>query len=337
MRERKTETAPVLEDVGPKWAAAMRRGDFEAAWRQTDRIEIPRRAAEAAGRFVKAPEHLTWNGRPFAGRDVLVRCEHGLGDTLQFVRYLPLLRASARSVTVLVQPALLPLFAESSDFGSVRNGWTDEPPPPHDVPIEVMELAYAFRSTTATLPRTVPYLPLGAVTRCAGTLPPIARDVALRVGLLWSASEWDTSRSVPLKALAPFAALGQVRFYSLQQGAHAEAAGEAPFHIEPYAQHTAQITAAAAAMLDLDLVITVDSMAAHLAGELGCPVWVLLKHECDWRWMERRDDSPWYPTMKLFRQREAGDWTTVADEVARSLRVVARDHRAARDPLRARE
>src|SRR5690348_617414 len=114
--------SPADHDVAARWTAAMRRGDFEAAWLQTDRIELPRRAAEARGTFVRGPQHLTWSGEPFDGRRVLVRCEHGLGDTLQFIRYLPALRERARSVALLVQPMLLPLFEGSTAFGEVRNG-----------------------------------------------------------------------------------------------------------------------------------------------------------------------------------------------------------------------
>jgi hypothetical protein len=319
MREVDADEEQLLHDVGTRWMAAMRRGDFEAAWRQTDRIELPRRAAEAAGRLDRGPQHLTWNGAPFDGRDVLVRCEHGLGDTLQFIRYVPLLRARARRVTVLVQPALLPLFDASDRFGQVRNGWTTEPPPPHDLEIEVMELPYAFRSTAQSLPRNVPYLPLDPVRRRGDALPALPKGDALRVGLLWSASEWDTSRSIPLEALAPLARVPHVQFYSLQQGDHAEPASAAPFPIEPYSRYTTEITAAAAAMLELDLVITADAMAAHLAGALARPVWVLLKHDADWRWMTGRSDSPWYPTMRLLRQPQPGDWSALAQALADAL------------------
>src|SRR4051794_34844043 len=102
--------AAELDEVAVRWEDAMRCGDFERAWRQTDRIESERRADEAAGRLAHAPHHLLWNGTPFAGRDVLVRCNHGLGDTLQFIRYIPELRHFARSVTVLVQPHLVRLL-----------------------------------------------------------------------------------------------------------------------------------------------------------------------------------------------------------------------------------
>jgi hypothetical protein len=310
---------PDFEDIRLRWDAAMRRGDFEAAWRQTDRIEAPRRARQRDPGFVREPQHLTWNGEPFEDRDVLVRCEHGLGDTLQFIRYVPLLRQRARSVTVLVQPALLTLLDGSDEFGNIRDGWSDAPPPRHDVEIEVMELPYALRSMPQSVPATIPYLPVDAIRARAAQLPPIERDGALKVGLVWAASDWDRTRSIPLDALAPLGRVPGVRFYSLQQGEQAAAYADAPFAIEPYSTHTGEIAAAAAAMLELDLVITVDAMAAHLAGALGRPVWALLKHRADWRWMDAVPRSPWYPTMRLFRQVHEGDWSAVADAAAKAL------------------
>jgi hypothetical protein len=310
---------PDLEDIGLRWEAAMRRGDFEAAWRQTDRIELPRRARQRDPAFVREPQHLNWNGEPFDGRDVLVRCEHGLGDTLQFIRYVPLVRSRARSVTTLVQPSLVAVFQGSGDLGDVRDGWSDAPLPRHDVEIEVMELPYAFRSTAQSVPSAVPYLPVEAIRSRAAQLPPIRRGGALRVGLVWAASDWDPTRSIPLHALAALARVPGIRFYSLQQGEQAAAIENAPLAIEPYSTHTGEIVAAAAAMLELDLIITVDAMAAHLAGALGRPVWVLLKHDADWRWMDAVPRSPWYPTMRLFRQARAGDWSSVAHHVAHAL------------------
>ncbi|HZQ63591.1 MAG TPA: ADP-heptose--LPS heptosyltransferase, partial [Casimicrobiaceae bacterium] len=309
-------------DVGIAWEAGMRAGDFEAAWRATDRIERVRRTDEAAGRLAHRPDHLLWNGTSFAGRRVLVRCNHGLGDTLQFIRYVPLLRAIARQVSVLVQPHLLELL-RSPELGDVQNGWTDAPPPLHDVAIEIMELPYAFRSTIDTLPRRVPYLPLAHLRRFAAD-PPRLAEGAFRVGLVWGSSDWDPSRSVPLQALAPLAGVPDVRFYGLQQGEHAQSPAEAPFSMTVLSPHTSAIAAAAAAMMELDLVITVDCMAAHLAGALGRPVWVMLKADADWRWMERRDDSPWYPTMRLFRQPREGDWAAMVDRIAGALAAVVK-------------
>jgi hypothetical protein len=310
-----------LEGIGIRWAGAMRRGDFEAAWRETDRIEIERRALQRSAGFAWQPHYLSWDGTPLAGRDVLVRCSHGLGDTLQFVRYVPLVWEKARRVYLLVQPHLFGLFEGSQEFGEVHGGWTAETPP-HEVEVEIMELPYAFRSTVETLPRNVPYLPQAPLDAHRRRLPGLDADGALQVGLLWSASEWDTSRSIPLEAFAPLGAVHGAKLHSLQQGAEREAWRNAGFALEPLHEQTTAIAAAAAAMRELDLVITVDGMAAHLAGALARPVWVLLKHDADWRWMRDRADSPWYPTMRLFRQSRAGEWGDVLDEVAFELKAL---------------
>jgi hypothetical protein len=306
-------SAAAAPDVCGDWLAAMRRGDFAAAWRATDRIELPRRAQQRQPGFVRRPEHLRWDGTPPAGRTVLVRCEHGLGDTLQFMRFLPQL--AARQIHFLVQPPLVDLLRGAPGLGEVRNYWTDDPPPPHEVDMEVMELAYALRVTSARLPPPYPHL--------AGQVPDAEllpeNDGCLRVGLLWASSEWDTSRSVPLQALAPLFALPRVRFFSLQQG---PAAGDPllrDLSVDILSPRTRELPMAAAAMCELDLVISIDAMPAHLAATLGRPTWVLLKNNADWRWMDRRVDSPWYPTVHLFRQARPGDWDSVVRAVREGL------------------
>lgn len=311
-------TASALPDVSGDWFAAMRRGDWEAAWRATDRIELPRRALQAAPGFERRPEQLRWDGTPMAGRSVLVRCEHGLGDTLQFMRFLPLLQA--RHVHFLVQPPLVGLLHDAPGLGEVRNYWTDDPLPPHDVDTEVMELAYALRMTLPRLPPPYPHL---QERLPAFHLPDEGR---LRVGVVWSCSHWEPSRSIPLTDLAPLFALEEVQYFSLQQGDAAADPLLQRLDIEPLSARTADIRMAAAAMNAMDLVISIDSMPAHLAATLGRPTWVLLKNEADWRWMDAREDSPWYPTVLLFRQPRAGDWRGVAEQVAASLRSLAAAH-----------
>jgi hypothetical protein len=317
-------TAPDRADVAQRWEAAMRAGDFEEAWRQTDRIELARRRDAAAGRLVRGPHHLLWDGTPFHDRHVLARCNHGLGDTLQFARYLPLLRAVARSVTVLAPPPLVGFLSSARIFGDVRNGQADEPPPEHDVEVEIMELPYAFRSTRDGVPCSVPYIPLRGLRAGMAQLPAFGEEQVLHVGLVWGSSEWHPARSLPVTALAPLAAVSHVRFHALQQGPHADEWGAAPIAISPLNAHTAEIAACASAILKLDLVIAVDCMAAHLAGALGQPVWVVLQAHADWRWMEERADSPWYPTMRLFRQSQPGEWGDVVAAVASALQLRAR-------------
>jgi hypothetical protein len=303
-------------EVAALWLAAMRRGDWDEAWRQTDRIELPRRMQQSRGTFLRGPEHLKWDGTPFEGRSVLVRCEHGLGDTLQFIRFVPELSKIAREVTVLVQPHLLALLQGAPGLGTVLNGWTDEPAPAHEVEIEIMELPYALRTRIDTLP--APYAQLAP--RIAGRIDfSWSRDGKPRIGLLWAASDWDRSRSIPVALLEPLLRNDQVHFFSLQQGDAANDQLPRGTVVTPLSRHTREIADAAAAMLELDLFISVDAMAAHLAATLGRPTWLLLKHEADWRWMENRSDSPWYPSMRLFRQPAPDDWSSVVALGAREL------------------
>lgn len=315
----KTLTPDELAELGRRWTAAMLDGDFERAWRETDRLEIPRRGQPGS---VRTEHHLLWDGTPFENRHVLVRCEHGLGDTLQFVRYCSVLRCVARSVTLKAQPALLPLLQGLSGVDRLVDAWTAEPDPPHDLAVECMELTYAFRHTPATLPRATPYLPLEHILSHARLRLP-ERKAGLAVGLIWAASDWNPRRSIPLCALSPLAETAGAEFFSLQQGPAQHDVLSCGWPIISLSPHTSEILEAAAAMLALDLIITVDSMTAHLAAALDRPTWLLLTHEADWRWMRDRRDSPWYPTMRIFRQPAAGDWTTVVEEVASELEALA--------------
>jgi hypothetical protein len=283
------------------WTRAMHRGDFAAAWRISDACLVarePQRSSE--------PRHLqcVWDGRALDGKRVLVRCYHGLGDTLQFVRLLPLLRERAKHVVLWAQPALLGLLATAHGFDRVEPLHDGEPGVERDVDIELMELAHALRITAETLPVRVPYL------RVAPVEPRVAR-ARPRVGLAWRSGDWDAARSIPDALLAPLAA-ADVEWCSLQFGI-------AP---PPFAAHDlacADLVEQARRIAALDLVISVDTMTAHLAGALGVRVWTLLPEPCDWRWMQRRDDTPWYPTMRLFRQRRPGDWHGVIARVLDAL------------------
>src|SRR5688572_21751607 len=281
-----------LEDAVARWTAAMRSGDFPQAWLETDRIELSRRHGEATGIFARGPEHLLWDGTPLDGRRVLIRCDHGLGDTLQFIRYAPLVHARARELTTRIQSPLMPLIGACGSFGTII---ADDARliGDFDVQIEVMELPYAFRSTLATVPCDIPYLAPPASARNEVVLPRMD-EKALHVGLVWAAGEWDRSRSVPLECLAPLARVPCARFYSLQQGPQRSEWRHSPFPLKPLSHKTEAIIDAARAMLELDLIITVDGMTAHLAGALGRPVWLILKHEPDWRWLDHGAESPWY-------------------------------------------
>ena len=287
------------------WMRHMRRGDFEAAWRVSDTVLRSRAGASCA--HWPRHEQWVWNGAPVDGKRVLLRCYHGLGDTLQFIRYAPRLQQVAREVIVWAQPELIPLLSTARGIDRLLPLHDGAPEVEFDVELEVMELAHLFRDTPRTLPAEVPYLHADPA--------PLPRDGRLAVGLVWKAGDWDERRSIPPELLAPLAELSGVELHILQRGPG--------LHELPPGLGTVSgsddVLETAGVMKALDLVVTVDSMPAHLAGALGVPTWTLLHADSDWRWMEGRDDSPWYPAMRLIRQERAGDWAGVVGRVAAGL------------------
>ncbi len=273
----------------------MRAGAFDAAWAVSDAVLAARDPATRDDPTL--PYHLrwVWDGRGLEGRRVLVRCYHGLGDTLQFCRYLPVLRQRAAHVTLEAQPELLPLLRHLPGPDRLIPFRPDAPAPASECDIEVMELAHALRLA----PEGGPYL-------SADPLPRPAQG--LLVGLCWQAGGWDPGRSVPLHALAPLGQVPGVRLISLQRGpgmTELGAAGAPP--VLDLEDRSADVAAVARLLAALDLVVTVDTMVAHLAGALGRPTWLLLQAEADWRWMTGRR-SLWYGSARLYRQDRPGEW-----------------------------
>jgi len=293
-------------DYTDPWFAAMLRGDFAAAWRISDSL-LPRAREQD---HVRMPRHEqnVWDGRSVAGKRVLVRCYHGLGDTIQFIRYAALLKRVAAEVIVWVQPSLIPLLRSVAGIDQLLPLHDGVPEVEYDVDLELNELPYLFRTRLETIPAEVPYLHVEPARLKATDL--------FRVGLIWRSGEWDERRSLGFRALGSWAELEGIEWHVLQR--HARKAG--------WDQKLGIVSGGdnplddARLMRALDLVISVDTMTAHLAGALGRNVWTLLPYDADWRWMQDRDDSPWYPTMRLFRQRRAGKWDEVIEEVAGELR-----------------
>jgi hypothetical protein len=292
------------------WAAAMREGDFARAWEINDAVLRQRLASgEPCWHW---PRHLqyVWNGDPLAGRRVLVRCYHGLGDTVQFIRFAAPLRRIAREVIVWTQPTLLSLIATAPGVDRVLPLHDGIPEADFDLDIELMEVPYALRTVPKTLPRDVPYvsvLPSCPRARCDGRP---------RVGVVWAAGDWDRRRSLPARLTARLARIPGLHFLSLQRGPARNDLGTTGMEDAS----TDDAVELARVIKGLDLVISVDTMVAHLAGALGAPVWTLLHADCDWRWMQNRTDSPWYPTMRLFRQPHSGNWAPVVEAVSEELR-----------------
>jgi hypothetical protein len=297
------------------WTSAMRRGDFESAWNISDAVLSRRRERQQT--CWEWPRHFqyVWTGTSLLAKRVLVRCYHGLGDTVQFIRFAAPLRRLAHHVAVWSQPELVDLVATAAGVDQVLPLHDGVPELDYDVDIEIMEVPHALRVTKASIPRTVPYLfPSGG----AHFEKPQA---TLSVGLIWQAGDWDPRRNIPADLLRPLADVTGIRLFSLQRGPAAAAASLVP--AEDIGGDDVNETAAQ--MLALDLIISVDTMAAHLAGALGRPVWTLLHSDCDWRWLNDDADCVWYPTMRLFRQRCAGDWSSVMHELGIALTIAARD------------
>ena len=260
-----------------------------------------------------------WSGgESLQGKTLFVHAEQGLGDTLQFCRYIALLEALGAKVVFEVQPVLKPLLGSLAMRGMLIG--RGESVPPIDFESPLLSLPLAFSTEIATIPGGVPYLAVNPAALRAweerlGALP------GFKVGLNWHGNPEAEKRSAlqarsfPLAAAAPLARIAGISLVSLQKGAGAEQrdavefGGELALLTDPQhmgAEEIAEETAAI--MMGLDLVITADTALAHLAGALGVRVWVVLQAVPDWRWLTERADSPWYPTMRLFRQRTAGDW-----------------------------
>ncbi len=266
-----------------------------------------------------------WDGGPLDGRTIMLHAEQGLGDTIQFVRYVRRVRQRGGRVLVVCQKTLLPLLSQCEDIAQLAA--QGDPLPPFDVHAPLLSLPGIFGDTLETIPAEVPYLRpdprrFEQWRRELDELP------GLRVGIAWQGSRsfyFDRLRSVPLAEFAPLAAVPGVTLVSLQKGFGSEqlAALAGRFRVVDLAsrldESSGPFVDTAAVMKSLDLVITSDTSIAHLAGALAVPVWVAIPFAPDWRWLLEREDSPWYPTMRLFRQTERGNWQIVFERIAAAL------------------
>ncbi|MDH5254676.1 MAG: tetratricopeptide repeat protein, partial [Gammaproteobacteria bacterium] len=307
--------------------ALLLQGDYAAGWPLFEsRWDLAGNPCDPEG----STRPLWLGDAPLAGRTLLVRHEQGLGDTLQMLRYVPVLAARGARVLVQVPRALADLAATVPGVASVTV--FGEPPPAHDLQIPCMSLPLACRTTLATIPADVPYLAVPDASRAiwAGRLGVRGgADGQRRVGLAWSGSAEhrnDRQRSLPFHLLVPLLSLA-AEFHSLQKDYRPGDAGQlaATGRLRDWSADLRTLADTAGLIDALDLVITVDTAVAHLAGALGKPVWLLLPSAPDYRWMLGRADSLWYPTMRLFRQPAAGAWDPVLREVSAALPSLSRE------------
>ncbi|HJT77032.1 MAG TPA: tetratricopeptide repeat-containing glycosyltransferase family protein, partial [Gemmataceae bacterium] len=296
--------------------AWLQQGDYERGWPE---YEWRWRRPQTPPRRLPKPR---WDGSPLAGRTILLWMEQGLGDMIQVIRYAALLKQRGGRVVVECPARMVPLF--STCPGIDRLVAEGEPLPDFDVHAPLLSLPGLLGTTLETVPAQVPYLSAdpALVERWGQELAGIE---GLRVGIAWQGNpkhQWDRHRSIPLACFAPLAAVPGVRLISLQKGPGAEQA-----HRFPVADLLGNLDGGPGAFADtaavikhLDLVVSADTAVAHLAGALGVAAWVALSRVADWRWVAGREDSPWYPSLRLFRQDRLGNWRAVFERMAQELR-----------------
>jgi tetratricopeptide (TPR) repeat protein len=288
-------------------------GDFTRGYAQYDahRKVYPHRYQERR-----------WDGSSLKGKTILLYAQHGLGDTLQFVRYVPVVAQMGGRVLLQVQPTLLKLLEDYPGAAAVLP--TGDQPIEFDVQATLLELPAILGHTPETIPRTVPYLPADSALSAAWAAR-LQEDGGFRIGIAWHGNPHQKDgliRSCKLQDMEPICRIPGVTVYSLQCGngsEELEASGLPVKKIDDLDQHHGPFMDTAAIASLLDLVITIDTSIAHLAGGVGRPVWLALPHWPDWRWMWDRSDSPWYPTMRIFRQAKPFEWKPVFEEMAAEL------------------
>ena len=291
--------------------ALLRQGEYEEGFAEYEwRLRMP--SYPQHGRS-DLPPALRWEGsNDVAGKTILLHAEQGLGDMLWAIRYAPLLARRGARVIVECEAVMRSLLSRRVEVlaGVVARG---EGLPPFDLHCPLMSLPHAFRTTMTTIPAEGPYLSTNTVRSSA----------AKSIGLAWAGGPKSAPRSFPVAALEQFmASTPAVRWVSLQMpGPHVQPLNPPSGALfEDPESWRGDLEQTAGVIDSLDLILTVDSALAHLAGAMGKPVWMMTRFAPDWRWLRERTDSPWYPTMRLFRQRARGDWESLTHDVDAALR-----------------
>ena len=315
-----------------KAVALLIMGDYQQAWHLFEwRWQENQSLRESMPAFTQP----RWLGElPLAGKTILLHSEQGMGDSLQFCRYVPLVKAQGATVLLQVEHHLFELFRSLAGVDALFK--LGETVPPFDYYCSLMSLPLACGTRTlADIPNSIPYLSAPA-DKVMTWREQLGTKTKPRVGLVWHGGfrphqpevwEFNKRRNLPFELVASLNDL-DISFYSLQKGepAESEALRLRPQHwsgdnLYIFTEHLHNFADTAALISQLDLVISVDTSVGHLAGALGKPVWLLILHDACWRWLWGRDDSPWYPQMRLFRQPRVGDWDSVIKDVHQALAV----------------
>lgn len=305
----------------------LKRGDYKQGW-----AEFALRWRKQDYDAIAVPGVAEWHGEPLDGRRLLVVGEQGFGDHFQFLRFARVLHARGATVDVCVREPLLPLVERIPGVNRAFSGKPagkprDMPDNEYDFWVPMMSVPSCIGTELATIPAELPYLfaDKGKLTAWRKRVGPVNK-LKRKVGLVWAGSPTfgnDRYRSMTLADLSALSELQNVVWYALQKdAAHAQLADAPPvFRARDFTADLTSFEETAALIMLLDLVIAVDTGVAHLAAALGKPVWLMLPANADWRWLEARSDSPWYPGMRLFRQKTMGDWKTVVAEIAQALQA----------------
>ena len=293
-------------------------GKFKKGWEGYDR-RFERRGWERT--YPYRFDIPRWDGSPFPGKRLFVHCEQGFGDVLQFARYLPMVKARGGEVIFEVPKPLMRLMENFAGTDIVIEG-----PSKHNMSTQcdfyapLLSLPGLFGTTLENIPCSVPYL--HSDPEKASLWRKNFSGKGIQVGLVWEGKATDPNRSCPVEQFEPLGEIQGVRWFGLQKGKAADRALHLTEKMELVNLGEAfdDFSDTAAAIACLDLVISIDTAVAHLAGAMGKPVWVLLKSTPDWRWLMDREDSPWYPTMRLFRQTRYGEWEYPVRCVVRELK-----------------
>lgn len=308
----------------------LTRGEFQTGWQEYRwRLKIPEVRHKV--RHLIRPE---WQGESLVGMRLFVHAEQGFGDNIQFVRYMSMLKSQGATVIFETPKELTRLFRTAKGIDTlVDRGW---PVPDHDFHIPVMGIPEFFRTTLENIPNQTPYLKADEAESREWSIRLGSSDKRLRVGIVCTGSpnhQNDRNRSIPIQELKRLEMVEGVRWISLNKSLPNKTKLETVFAWDDWTHELADFAATAALIDNLDLVISVDTAVAHLAGALGTPVWVLLPYAAEWRWLHVRTDSPWYPTARLFRQSVAGDWGSVMDDLRECLYLYLQEKRASQDAL----
>jgi hypothetical protein len=286
-------------------------GEFEEGWKEFEwRLRVPQM------RLARDFPQPRWTGREARGKTILLFAEGGFGDALHFIRYAPLVAARGATVLLECQAELLPLLSRVRGISAVFA--RGERLPAFDWQTPLQSLPLAFGTTLKTIPAEVPYLS-APPQRIAQWAKRLAGDPSFKVGLAWAGSAEHDARSCSLATFAPLAAIPDVTFYGLQKGPQANQPVPPGLRLIQMGDELGDFADTAALVSNLDLVISVDTSVVHLAGGMGRPVWTLIPCDSDFRWLRNRTDSPWYPTMRLFRQPAGGPWGPAVESIAAAL------------------